>query len=249
MTSKQALYDNYVASGQAGVDPAAAHSSAQAKLAKGNPYLERLIKRHFPANRNSRILDLGCGHGGLLMLLKKHGYRNLAGVDTSPAQVALAHELGLSEIQQGDALEFLDEQSPADVICCFDLLEHLTRDECSTLVATIAGKLTPGGNTFIACPQWRRPLRPADSLRRPYPRNLLHSPFHPPVAHTARLYRHSLPRRQAHSPRTCLHAPPGHLGTRHPLVSLFACRRDGEHQIRALTKHARRREKIAHRKP
>lgn len=152
MTSKQALYDNYVASGQAGVDPAAAHSSAQAKLAKGNPYLERLIKNHFPSDQQIRILDLGCGHGALLMLLKKHGYHNLAGVDTSPAQVALAHELGISEIQQGDALEFLDEQAPADVICCFDLLEHLTRDECSTLVASIAGKLTPGGTLLLHVP-------------------------------------------------------------------------------------------------
>src|SRR5688572_20960360 len=106
MSVKQEFYDVYVSSGQAGVAPDSAVDSGRAKLANRNHYLERLLKRNFPADRHIRVLDLGCGHGSLLSFLKKHGYTNVAGVDTSREQVALAHRLGVNEVRLGDAREF-----------------------------------------------------------------------------------------------------------------------------------------------
>jgi len=45
------------------------------------------------------ILDLGCNCGYYLSLLKKEGYRNLSGIDISPAAIQYGKEhLGLSDV-------------------------------------------------------------------------------------------------------------------------------------------------------
>src|SRR5215510_12035632 len=50
------------------------------------PYLMRVIRRHFPAERSARVLEIGCGHGTLLYFARHAGYTQLSGVDTSPEQ-------------------------------------------------------------------------------------------------------------------------------------------------------------------
>ena len=71
------------------------------------PYLRRLVRRHFPADREARILDLGCGHGALLHMLRVAGYRNATGVDSSPEQVAAAQRLGIEGVSRGDLVQTL----------------------------------------------------------------------------------------------------------------------------------------------
>jgi len=39
------------------------------------------IEQHL--SRNSKIIDLGCGHGTLLLTLQKHNYQNITGLDPS----------------------------------------------------------------------------------------------------------------------------------------------------------------------
>ena len=40
-----------------------------------------------PLNKNSKILDIGCGMGQFLSLLKNKGYKNFQGIDLSQGQV------------------------------------------------------------------------------------------------------------------------------------------------------------------
>ena len=59
-STKQSLYDVYVSSGQSGGSigkDVADHFRSNA------PYIEKMIRTHLPAERRSRIVDLGCGHG------------------------------------------------------------------------------------------------------------------------------------------------------------------------------------------
>jgi methylase of polypeptide subunit release factors len=63
------------------------------ELRPREPYLTRLIRQHFPPDRSSAILDLGCGHGALLYFARCAGYQNLRGVDRFPEQVAAARAL------------------------------------------------------------------------------------------------------------------------------------------------------------
>jgi 2-polyprenyl-3-methyl-5-hydroxy-6-metoxy-1,4-benzoquinol methylase len=71
------------------------------------PYLQKLIRQHFPYNRNVAILDLGCGHGALIHLARQEGYKNIRGVDGSPEQVAAAKQLCIKGVEQGDVIEAL----------------------------------------------------------------------------------------------------------------------------------------------
>ncbi|XP_026164841.1 EEF1A lysine methyltransferase 2 [Mastacembelus armatus] len=46
---------------------------------------------------NAAILDIGTGNGAFLVELARHGYRNLTGIDYSPASVELARSVLLAE--------------------------------------------------------------------------------------------------------------------------------------------------------
>ncbi|MGH9606648.1 MAG: class I SAM-dependent methyltransferase [Terracidiphilus sp.] len=136
MDWKEQVYASYVSSGQAHID-----------LGPQRKYLSRVIRRHFPKDRKVKILDIGCGNGPLLWFLSQHGYRNLRGVDGSMEQVNLAKELGVPGVEWGNGLTVLQQASSTsiDVICLFDVLEHLTRQECFDLLSEVHRVLTPNG--------------------------------------------------------------------------------------------------------
>ena len=103
-----------------------------------------------PKNKNSSILDLGCGGGEFLYYLQQEGFNNLHGVDTSPDQVSVANELGMNNVVVGEAREYLVSCSnDFDLIAAFNLLEHLTRDEMFVLLDEVVKVLRPGG-LFLA---------------------------------------------------------------------------------------------------
>lgn len=140
---KQTLYESYVSSGHV----ADSGGDAEEQLRARRAYLESMIRAHFPADRASRILDIGCGHGALLYYLRRAGYAYVRGVDGSREQVDLAHRLGVDGVEAGDASEFLRscEDGSADVVCLFDVLEHLTRQEAFDLLTEVRRVLTPAG--------------------------------------------------------------------------------------------------------
>jgi 2-polyprenyl-3-methyl-5-hydroxy-6-metoxy-1,4-benzoquinol methylase len=115
------------------------------------PYLTKLVQSHFPADRRSAILDLGCGHGALIHFARREGYANIRGVDFSPEQVAAARHLGIEGVEEGDLLATLSSQ-PDDsfnVVVAFDVIEHFTRDELLGFVDLVRRVLRPGGRWII----------------------------------------------------------------------------------------------------
>src|SRR5438105_2349301 len=71
------------------------------------PYMRQLIHKHFPPNREAKILDLGCGSGTFIHFLRESGYHSVSGIDCSPEQVAIARELGIEGIREADLKEAL----------------------------------------------------------------------------------------------------------------------------------------------
>lgn len=140
---KEILYRSYVSSGRITVRGSSAKEQFQPRRA----YLTSVIRRFFPADRASRILDVGCGHGALLYFLQEMGYRNSRGVDGSAEQVELARRLGVAGVEVGIGIDFLRRcnNGSADVVCIWDVLEHLTRQEAFDLVSEIRRVLSPGG--------------------------------------------------------------------------------------------------------
>lgn len=146
---KQRLYDGYISTGQAGTK-----INQHTGLNIGNSsYYSSLIKKHLPSDKGTSILDLACGHGALIYCLKQHGYSNVDGVDISPEQVNLAHELGLKEIKCQDIRGFLTDKTEAyDVIFLMDILEHLTKQELFDCLDSVMKSLTTNGMLVIHVP-------------------------------------------------------------------------------------------------
>lgn len=127
---------------------------AVAGLARRRPYLDRLVRAHFPANRDAAVLDLGCGHGAVLWAARRAGYTNLAGVDASPEQVAAARNLGILGVRQGDLTPALAETASAsqDVVILFDLFHYFAPAEQFALADEVRRVLKPGGRWILHVP-------------------------------------------------------------------------------------------------
>lgn len=149
------LYGHYLSA--LGVDPA----KPRGEYIDGRRhYVRHLVARHFPRDRATRVLDLGCGYGAVVQLVREHGYKSVLGVDASPEQVQLARQLKIDGVRQGELLEFLYAQADAsqDVIIAFDVLEHLTRDELIDVVDSVRRVLAPGGRWILHVPNAESPF-------------------------------------------------------------------------------------------
>jgi len=100
----------------------------------------------------SRILDFGCGYGRSLGELFNAGYRNLIGVDFSPAMIAAARarfpEITFAEVQSS-TIPLPD--ASVDAALLFSVLTCVpTNDGQQSLVAELRCVLRPGGLLYIS---------------------------------------------------------------------------------------------------
>jgi O-antigen chain-terminating methyltransferase len=99
-----------------------------------------------------RILDLGCGRGEWLELLRENGY-TARGVDTNVSMLSLCRELGL-DVEQADALACL-RSLPANsqgTVTGFHIIEHLPFPVILELFAESYRVLRPGGTAIFETP-------------------------------------------------------------------------------------------------
>jgi SAM-dependent methyltransferase len=95
-----------------------------------------------------RLLDVGCGFGGFVAVMRRRGWE-VEGLDPSPTAVAGARAMQ-RQVRLGtlDALEH--ERSTYDAITMFYVLEHLP-DPLGAL-RTVWGLLEPGGIVLLRVP-------------------------------------------------------------------------------------------------
>lgn len=107
------------------------------------------MARRLPAGRG-RLVELGCGSGGMLEALGRFG--TAIGVETDPILRARARERGL-DVRAGalpDAIPL--EIGRWDAVCLFDVLEHV--DEEANALAACRRLLAPGGRLFVTVPAY-----------------------------------------------------------------------------------------------
>lgn len=98
----------------------------------------------------ARVLDLGCGAGGLLAVLQTRGLSQIEGLDPDPAAVLAARTRGLT-MHEGLIHEAtsLCSGSRYDLIVLSHVAEHLRDLQCLPALARL---LTPEGRVYIEVP-------------------------------------------------------------------------------------------------
>ena len=105
----------------------------------------RAIKTNF-GSMDIRILDAGCGTGGMLRFLQKNGYSNLQGIDLSDDAVRFTRARGF-DVQTLDLRQIatLDATQCFDVIICNDVLCYFNDAEIGHILTNFRSRLSPNG--------------------------------------------------------------------------------------------------------
>jgi len=114
--------------------------------------------------RDLKILDIGCGTGGMLPVLAPFG--RVTGIDPSEAAIRYSQE------QYGGRVELLRVDFPAamppgggyDLVTLFDVLEHL--DDDTGALRKAAGLLNAGGLMILTVPAHRFLWSPHDDINQ-----------------------------------------------------------------------------------
>jgi 2-polyprenyl-3-methyl-5-hydroxy-6-metoxy-1,4-benzoquinol methylase len=98
-----------------------------------------LLIKKFYSQQKLKILDAGCGTGGLLSILKQAGH-DVAGLDFSDDAVFFCHERGLADVIKADINDWTPGANSYDVIISMDVLCHeWVHDETKVLRSFIKG--------------------------------------------------------------------------------------------------------------
>jgi O-antigen chain-terminating methyltransferase len=107
---------------------------------------------------DGRILDIGCGRGEWLELLRDNGLE-ATGVELNTTLVSACHARGLTVVEQ-DLLEYLSRSPDASVqaVTAFHVVEHLPIDTVVSFLDQALRVLTPGGVLILETPNPRNVL-------------------------------------------------------------------------------------------
>jgi cyclopropane fatty-acyl-phospholipid synthase-like methyltransferase len=117
------------------------------------------IQGWLPADKDTPILDIGCGTGGLLYLLNLLGYTNCTGVDISAEQLEFARQwCPTATIIKDDVYNILPQYSGHfGLITAFDIVEHFRKTEILPLLTLTLNALRPGGRLILQTPNAESP--------------------------------------------------------------------------------------------
>jgi SAM-dependent methyltransferase len=110
-----------------------------------------LLNRELEGRSGLKVLDVGCGAGGMLEPLARYG--TVTGIDTQPELVEFCHERGFDNVVVGSAHELPAKDGSIDLVTLFDTIEHVADDvgalrECRRVLA-------PHGRVFISTPAYQ----------------------------------------------------------------------------------------------
>lgn len=116
-----------------------------------NYSLPRYLTPYFTAaDKNLKILDIGCGLGQFLGYLKKQGFTNLYGIDINDESISTCKKNGLDVAQISDIREFAGNSiEKYDRIVMSHVLEHIDKDLIIDTLIHIKKYLLKDGGIFL----------------------------------------------------------------------------------------------------
>jgi cyclopropane-fatty-acyl-phospholipid synthase len=133
-------------------------------------------KAHIAAKMNikpgMRVLDIGCGWGGLALYLHKHYGCEVLGVALAPDQIAFCKERaeaeGVADKVKFELMDYRDVTGQFDRICSVGLLEHVGTPQYPGFFAHTHSLLKPDGVMFSHCCGRAGPPGTTDAWTRKY---------------------------------------------------------------------------------
>ena len=120
---------------------------------KFDEYQNRLNQIMPFLSKDKSVLEVGCGDGKFLKLLKPH-VGEVEGVELSPPQVELLRKEGFTcyDIM----IDELESNKQYDVVCMYALLEHVPNVQ--SFLQHLKSLVKPGGHIFIEVPNRKNVL-------------------------------------------------------------------------------------------
>ncbi|MGO9081698.1 MAG: class I SAM-dependent methyltransferase [Streptosporangiaceae bacterium] len=146
--------------------------AADATLEQAQAFKFDLVARKLGLRPGMRLLDVGCGWGGMVMHAAREFKVRALGVTLSREQAAWAQraikEAGLSDLAEVRHLDYRDvTESGFDAVSSIGLTEHVGKAQLPGYFSVLHGKLRPQGRLLNHCitrPDNRGPARVTDGF-------------------------------------------------------------------------------------
>lgn len=111
-----------------------------------------LLDRTLAGRTGLRVLEIGCGTGGMLGMLQRYG--TVHGLDVDRECVAICQQRGFPRVLCGSGYELPFADATFDLVALFDTMEHIPDER--RVLAEVRRVLRPGGFVFVSAPayQW-----------------------------------------------------------------------------------------------
>jgi cyclopropane-fatty-acyl-phospholipid synthase len=134
----------------------ACYPDAQASLEQAQEYKFDLVARKIALEPGMRLLDVGCGWGGMVMHAARKYEVKALGVTLSEQQAAWAQqaikEAGLEELAEVRHLDYREvSETDFDAVSSIGLTEHIGKANLPGYFSFLAGKLRAGGRLLNHC--------------------------------------------------------------------------------------------------
>lgn len=127
-------------------------------------YVIPFIEKVMPVKEGLRVMEIGCGEGGVLTPFLEKGC-TCVGVDLDPVRIVLANEFLADYVSKGRLrlitkniydVDFLGEfRNSFDLIILKDAIEHIP--DQAKIIGYLRNLLSPNGQVYFGFPPWYMP--------------------------------------------------------------------------------------------
>lgn len=122
---------------------------------------KKILRKRFQLD-GKKVLDFGCGMGGMTLWYAKNWNCTVHGVDLDPAHIEVAEFL--KQKYRLDNVSFLCQnvlekplEEKYDFIVLNDVAEHIPLPALQSILQQLRASLKDGGEIFLSFPPWRSP--------------------------------------------------------------------------------------------